>query len=312
MTPFLSYTVHFIDNEWTLKTRCLETYMPQDHTADNLAEAMVNMLESWNLDVSKQVCLTTDNGSNVTCATICRLSWNHLPCFGHNLNLGVTKSIKDDTRVSHASGVCRKIVSNFSHSWKHKRDLGVAQEQLGLPKHSLVIDCVMRWGSTQKMVERIVEQKQAIHQVLSQDRKSSHLLPKWQDIEVLEALNAVLDPLATFTDTLSGETQVTVSCIKPILYILQSDVCAEQSSDTQLTSDIKQRVLGYMAKSYSDPKIEELINIASYVDPRFMADYLEDTEYETVTDRLIDEGQLYERPEIGQEPTNDVQCDNSD
>ena len=42
---------------------------------------------------------------------------------------------------------------------------------------------------------------------------------------------------------------------------------------------------------HSDPKIEELIN---YLDPRFMADYLEDTEYETVTDRLIDEGQPYE------------------
>ena len=36
-----------------------------------------------------------------------------LACFGHNLHLGVTNAMKDDSRLSRALGVCKKIVSSF-------------------------------------------------------------------------------------------------------------------------------------------------------------------------------------------------------
>jgi len=57
MKPYLSYTVYFISN-WKLQSRCLETsLMLEDHTGENLAEAMRCSLEAWELDESKQVCL---------------------------------------------------------------------------------------------------------------------------------------------------------------------------------------------------------------------------------------------------------------
>ena len=55
------------------------------------------------------------------------------------------------------------------------------------------------------MVARIPEQITAIRLVLSANHKSSHLLPTWQDTEVLEVINKVLSPLADLTDLLSGE-----------------------------------------------------------------------------------------------------------
>ena len=54
--PYLAYTVHFIDRDWSLITRCLQAlYLPQDHTADNIAEAITTTLSNWNLPVSNQV-----------------------------------------------------------------------------------------------------------------------------------------------------------------------------------------------------------------------------------------------------------------
>ena len=67
------------------------------------------------------------------------------------------------------------------------------------------------------MIARILEQESAIQQVLASDRRCSHLLPTWQDIEVLQSINDVLSPLAEFTDTLSGEEHVTASAIKSLL-----------------------------------------------------------------------------------------------
>ena len=51
-------------------------------------------------------------------AAITRSGWNHLSCFGHNLNLVVTNATKDDPRVIRAVGVCKKGLQHFSHSWK--------------------------------------------------------------------------------------------------------------------------------------------------------------------------------------------------
>ena len=288
--PYISYTVHYVDKDWCLKTRCLQTlYLPQDHTADNIAESMTETLDSWGLKTANQVCLTTDNGKNIVCATIRRLGWNHLSCFGHNLHLAVGNSIKDDRRVDRALGVCRKIVTSFSHSWKKKRDLAEAQEQLSLPKHSLVVDCATRWGSTEKMVSRILEQETALRQVLVADRKTTHLVPTWQDVEVLESVQSAIRPLADFTDMLSGEKCVTLSSLRPILHIFKTDVLSESDEDTTLTADIKRRILEYMEGKYEDSRISELLDVASFLDPRFVSDYLDEDSLDTVKSRLVEE-----------------------
>ena len=71
------------------------TFLPQDHTAVNISEALQSILEPWNLSENKLTCITTDNGSNVT-AAVEILGWNGLSCFGHNLHLAITNSMKDD------------------------------------------------------------------------------------------------------------------------------------------------------------------------------------------------------------------------
>lgn len=63
----------------------------------------------------------------------------------------------------------------FLDSWKKKRDLAEVQRSMNLPVHSLKSDCATRWSSTQLMINRILEQKEAIKQVLRADSKTRHL-----------------------------------------------------------------------------------------------------------------------------------------
>ena len=223
MEPYLSYSVHFIDNDWILQSRCLQTlFVPKDHNADNLSEILAQTLAQWKLETAKQVCITTDKGSNIICTITIRLMWTHLLCFGHNLHLVLVNSTKDESRVQRSLGLCRKLVSTFSHSWKKKRDLTKAQSDLGVPQHSLVTDCSTCWGSQLKMIDRILEQEACIRQVLTVERKNAHLIPTWQDLDVLESMKAALGQLDNFTDMLSGEQKVTVSAIKPVFHILKT------------------------------------------------------------------------------------------
>ena len=49
------------------------------------AEALEGTLDSWNLDASRQVCITTDNGSDIVSVTTTHLDWTRLSCFGHRV-----------------------------------------------------------------------------------------------------------------------------------------------------------------------------------------------------------------------------------
>lgn len=68
------------------------------------------------------------------------------------------------------------------------------QQELNLPQHKLKMACVTRWGLMQMMIARVLEQRKAITQVLSEDKKSRHLVPSWTDLDVLEAVSKALSP----------------------------------------------------------------------------------------------------------------------
>ena len=93
MTPYMSLTVHYLTTDWTFKSRCLETvFMPQNHTSNNIAEALCSVFDEWSLDEKKMACITMDNRANIA-AAVRKLSWTWLNCFGHNLHLAVTNAM---------------------------------------------------------------------------------------------------------------------------------------------------------------------------------------------------------------------------
>ncbi|XP_041725960.2 E3 SUMO-protein ligase ZBED1-like [Coregonus clupeaformis] len=283
--PYQSLTVHFIDEDFNLRARCLQTtYFPDDHTGENIAAGLREGLVSWDLHEENHVCITTDNASNMVLAA--RLNeWTRLQCFGHRLHLAIENALKDD-RVSRATALCRKLVGHFSHSWKKKAALTEAQRELKLPEHNLITECPTRWGSKEMMIARVLEQAKAISQVLSGDRYARSLIPTWQDIDVLESIHKALHPLLEFTDALSGEEYVSISYLKPVLHLFATSVLAEDAEDTDLTKSIKTKVLAYLNNKYGDPNIQELLDVACFLDPRFKIQYISTDNIPAIKTRL--------------------------
>uniref|UniRef100_A0A8C9YIK6 BED-type domain-containing protein n=1 Tax=Sander lucioperca TaxID=283035 RepID=A0A8C9YIK6_SANLU len=275
--PYQSLRVHYITEDLHLKARSLQTaYFPEDHTGENIAAGLREGLECWDLNEDNLVCITTDNASNMVKAAQLN-EWTRLQCFGHRLHLAIGKlfcvcvCVSD---LSRAIGLCKKLVGHFSHSWRKKAALTEAQKELKLPEHSLITECPTRWGSEEKMIARVLEQAKAISQVLSGDRHARFLIPTWQDTEVLESIHKALHPLSEFTDALSGEEYVSISYLKPVLHLLATSVLAEDAEDTDLTRSIKTKVLAYLNDKYSDLNTQELLDVASFMDPRFKTQYI--------------------------------------
>ncbi|KAL6469047.1 hypothetical protein MHYP_G00225710 [Metynnis hypsauchen] len=89
--PYQSLTVHFINEHFELKSRCLQTsYFPLDHTGENIVNGLKDALANWGLNDEGQVCITTDNASNMIKATEIN-QWTRLQCFGHRLHLAIAQ-----------------------------------------------------------------------------------------------------------------------------------------------------------------------------------------------------------------------------
>ena len=165
-------------------------------------------------------------------------------------------------------------MTDFIRFLIQKLNKSIKQEALNLPQHKLIVSVATRWGSTYDMVARIIEQQQAICAVLAEDRKNWHRMPSDTDISVLETVYMVLKPLSTLTDALSGEKQVTILAIRPVLKHVQ-DSLTITTADRALATQMKTAISTDLQRRNNSPELGHLIDKASFLDPRFRDQYLE-------------------------------------
>ena len=180
----------------------------------------------------------------------------------------------------------RKLISGFNRSSKRKRQFGIKQAERGLPIHQPIHDKPTRWGSTFDMVERFLEQQAAFCAVLVDDRKSWHLMLQDFDNSVLETVRDVLGPRSDFTDAMSGEKTITISCVQPVMWTI-FNVLALNATDSNLTSEMKQKIADDLKNRYTAGEITALLDCATYFDVRFKNTLVVDLD--AVHERLLND-----------------------
>ena len=125
------------------------------------------------------------------------------------------------------------------------------------------------------MIKRLLENENEVKTVLVNDRKTAHLVPSWQDMKILEALNNTLEPLADLTDIMSGSKYVTVSSLKPLLHRLEHEVLEmvcpdnERHPEDLLSNKLRANIKHDLLSRYQTVRRQLLLNITSFLDPRF-------------------------------------------
>lgn len=116
--PYVSLTVHFLTPTYILKSYCLRTiYLPESHTADNIAVMIRGVLAEYDLYIDDIVTFTTDNAANMKAAARV-LNVVRIPCFGHILHNAINKALEDQPTIETMVKACRTMVSTLHHSFK--------------------------------------------------------------------------------------------------------------------------------------------------------------------------------------------------
>ncbi|MEQ2174659.1 hypothetical protein GOODEAATRI_010034 [Goodea atripinnis] len=85
----------------------------------------------------------------------------------------------------------------------------------------------------------------------------------------------------------SREKIVTVSYLKPVLSLFNTEVLAVKSEDTDLAKTIKETIRGYLNAKYKDDI--DLLSLASTLDARFKSHYNDDDQVEAVSSKITTE-----------------------
>ncbi len=102
------------------------------------------------------------------------------------------------------------------------------------------------------MLNHLLKQASAIWCALGEDRQHAHLIPYWQDIQVIEAVKGTLKPVAEFNSILSGKQYVTMSSLLPMMQHLARNVLVpdEEGEEPAMTTSIKRSILAKMDHKY--------------------------------------------------------------
>lgn len=266
--PYLSLSVHYIDADWQLQTKCLSTmYIPASHTAATLGNFLKDGLAEYVLYLSNLVAVTTDSAANNIAA--CRdLSITRVSCFGHILHNALTTTISKSEQTTNLLKATRRIVSVFSYSHEsRKKLLKVKKEQKNCTK-SLVQDVSTRWGSKYKMLNRLHDQLEAVNQVLIGNKKHRDLILTNTQSDLLGIVVRTLEPFSTLTDMLSGDSAVTMSSIVPMLNHIKQ-LCAVECNDDEVSKFIKDGTWRYIASKFNSNPLNLLFSAGTMLDRRY-------------------------------------------
>uniref|UniRef100_A0A1X7UJA9 BED-type domain-containing protein n=1 Tax=Amphimedon queenslandica TaxID=400682 RepID=A0A1X7UJA9_AMPQE len=259
---YIIVTCHYIRNNWELRSMVLNTTrLTTSHTSENLALALKEITDRWGI-TEKVHCCISDSANNIKRAI--RLNqWSHLSCLAHTINLIVATSISHDQELVTLVGSVKKIVSFFHHSSKAMDSLHLNQKRLNLPEHKLIQQVDTRWNSTYYMLERYLEQYEAIKTTLCLLDRNDLMIPRERNTALQEVVK-ILTPFESVTREISSENYTSGSKIIPISRCLQRLVSTSVTSHSlaeSLVTEMRARFLGMEENN--------LLTVSTLLDPRF-------------------------------------------
>lgn len=277
------------------------------HTGEMIAHKLEESMTEWNIEKNKILMVVTDNGANMIKAVknvqltrketetaetdtdeddndsdlgddasddteiedaviADKVGLPRFPCVAHTLQL-VLKEIEKITSYSNLISKARALVRNVRVS-------SVATEKL-MRKcgKTVVIDCSTRWNSAYLMINRLLEIKTPLNEVLEEMQWDTLLNNEWAR---LADLSNVLKPFKEQTDVMQQDNLAlshVVPCLLELSLHLQ-DPAIPKTLCGPLLNSLRQRFASFLDPGHTN--FDSLAALACLLDPTVSATMLRD------------------------------------
>jgi hypothetical protein len=264
-----------LTKQFELSYKTLEcSYFPGEHTGENIFLKIKAMVNEWNIDISNlsiPIYIVTDNARNISCGLNTyndNDTLHHYFCAAHTLQLAIEDSLKENNMGSLLKK-CRSIVMHYNHSTKSWERLQQIQLRLNLPNHKLIQMVETRWNSVYLMLERIIEQREAI--VLDLQNLSKDIDITLREWKLINRYVEILKPVLEATKEFSQEDIPTFSMVNPIIYSIEKklDNFITKNSNTAAGIGFARSLRKSISNRFLVSKNDPSYLLATVIDPRF-------------------------------------------
>ncbi|CAB3224851.1 unnamed protein product [Arctia plantaginis] len=233
------------------------------NTSNHIAEMLLNSCSEWDIDVDKVSAVVTDNAASMIKAVDLAFGKKHIPCFAHTLNLVALNAIQHCPELQNLITKLKTIVTWFKQSNTASNELRKATEK----ETKLIQEVSTRWNSTYYMIERFLELRIVINDIIFRHRTAPPMLNA-SELSVLSSVLLVLRPLEAATKEISGDRNCTSSKVIPLVHCLVLKIQPLQLEDS-LANELKSFVLNEIEKRMGAIERVTPLAIATVLDPRY-------------------------------------------
>ena len=303
-SSYLGITGHFfcrLDQRKHIVTLAVRN-LPHPHNAEHIRSTVDTVLGEWNIPLMKVMAVVTDNGSNMVKAfremvvtddeeeeaeaedeakftsddednadfvekeidheITFKFYCKRLGCFSHTLQLVMLKFSERSFKP-----FLKKVHTLIGKVNKSSR---ATEALISKCRKKLVRDCPTRWSSSYLMLERLLELRSPLSEVLNELGWDNLALSEWR---LMECICNLLKPFAVYTCLISGEEYTTISSALPIL--MEVNLHLEEmkkNPDVAEVSTVLQSELKRRFRKCTDPAdetYEPLYLVSTLLDPRY-------------------------------------------
>ena len=205
----------------------------------------------------------TDNAAHVKAAMrhLSPEKFKSIYCFAHTLQLVVNDAVEAFPQLGRVINKAKMIVNHFHKSAKDSHKRTEIQKILNVKQHKIKNESPTLWNSLYYLMDRIVEQREAVTVVLASNEKVNNL--QNHECKTAASYVKVLKPFENITSMMSASRYPTLSMIIPILNVLK------QQMDESEMDGFGKEVCKNINERWPDYESNLDLAIPALLDPRF-------------------------------------------
>ncbi|CAI5789991.1 finger BED domain-containing 1-like [Podarcis lilfordi] len=259
---YLTLTVHYVDDCFEARARVLSSRpIPEEPSADGLAEALSEAAKEWG--VRESTSYTVGGLGLTTQQAAAALGWTALPCIGQALRAAM-EAVLSQPAVQGAFERLRRLAS-WALAGAGRGEKLWAQEPLLQAHLGRFLRDGGKWHSAYAVLQGLLEHSDPLAG-LGPDGEAT-LRP--QDWAALRDAAKVLKPMAIATSTFTKDPFSSLSLVKPVLTSLLYKHLVGSEWDSALVLEAKAAAQKELNQHFSSPDVNQALNLACALDPRF-------------------------------------------
>ncbi|XP_075695092.1 E3 SUMO-protein ligase ZBED1-like [Rhinoderma darwinii] len=262
---YLSLTIHYVNEAFESKNTVLSSrVVSEDLSEESLKLVLQDVADEWGIRENTFYAVGLNSPSVIIAAS--KVGWKSLPCVGQVLKNCIEAILQHHTIQTTLDRFRRLIATIFSSA--------VQNEELTTHGPVLKVHLKMflrdgtKWYSIYTLLQSIVDHSK-FFKGLIETINGDGLSLQPEDWSILQDVVDILKPLSIATSTFTKDQFAGLSLVKPVITSLLYKHLAPNELDSEFSKNIKKAIHEELSFKYSDSDVNQVLNLACALDPRF-------------------------------------------